>query len=503
MVEAVKSPGSIRSLWRCERGAVIVYFAITFAVVIGMGGLVVDLGRLYTTGEELQNAAAALALAGGAELDGEVDAITRANLAVLGDGGSSPLVANTDTFSTNTVVTVSTIRFLHSLPPDDDPIDVSFETTDPAEARFIEVTVTPGSIVNFFLPLVGFSQTSTANAYAVAGFKQVICQFPPLMICNPYELPGGGGPFEPITGQMVRLKAVGEGTQWGPGDFGLLVTPEGGVGLRDIREELASASASGCFQTNVDIRPGEAVALRVGLNVRFDIYDPPFNTPKYKNDPEYRSAKNVTKGMVRNPSNACQYSEPTQTPPEALGLPRDECFYDDPVTCVDGRFGTFDDTDRFSGMAPARLMEYWRLNHDPSIASADDLTNGAIGNSLDFNGDGKITRFDIYEWEIENWIPDNSAIGGEDGNAMCSTVVPPAPDPWRRVLVTAVINCIENNIKGQQDDVPVVAFMKFFLPEPIRGANDNDLFIEMIEKVDPGLFDTVLHDMVQLYRIGP
>ncbi len=621
---------SRRSLWRHlvalqgdRRGAVAIYFGVTMAVLIGVGAFTVDLGRVFSVGSELQSAAEALALAGAAELDGETDAIDRANLAVFGSlTGDDPIIVNGKTFAGAGDVPASSVRFLHSLPPDDVPIDASFETTDPLVARFIEVTVTPATIRNLFIPVVGGPLTIAHSAVAVAGFTQVICQFPPLMICNPSETPTNSN-FTPIKGRQILLKAVGQGTQWGPGDFGLLETPEGGSGTRDLREELASAYSSGCYVTEVNIRPGEAVSISVGMNVRFDLYAPPFKSPAYKNDPEYRPAKNVTKGLVRDPNNACVYMEPadavdnvvaggtmddgtmwamsdpavtvnstvpskadwsgaqaaaadlsqsaampivagamytvtmtvehtagtltpmvggtlgtpvsaggtltqdimagaTQTlmfegdasfigtldgvkvttqPPEAMAVPKDACFYDDPVTCTYGRFGSMVNAP-LAGMSDAMLVEYWRINHDPTATSLADLPDGVGAPDLDFDGDLMTTRYDIYNWEIANEIPDNSAIGGEDGNAQCSTVVPPTPDPLRRVLITAVINCVEYDIKGSADNVPVEAFAEMYLTDYIpKGGNEHELFVEMIGVVDPGL-QSIIHDIVQLYRYG-
>ena len=188
---------SCRSLWRHlvalqgdRRGAVAIYFGVTMAVLIGVGAFTVDLGRVFSVGSELQSAAEALALAGAAELDGETDAIDRANLAVFGSlTGDDPIIVNGKTFAGAGDVPASSVRFLHSLPPDDVPIDASFETTDPLVARFIEVTVTPATIRNLFIPVVGGPLSIAHSAVTVAGFTQVICQFPPLMICNPYETP--------------------------------------------------------------------------------------------------------------------------------------------------------------------------------------------------------------------------------------------------------------------------------------------------------------------------
>lgn len=84
-----------------QQGAVAIIVAICLVVLIGMLGLVLDLGHLYVAKSELQNAADAAALSGAKELDGTKDGIDRAKAAACAVGGmnefdlSSKPVANT------------------------------------------------------------------------------------------------------------------------------------------------------------------------------------------------------------------------------------------------------------------------------------------------------------------------------------------------------------------------------------------------------------------------
>ena len=68
------------------------------------------------------------------------------------------------------------------------------------------------------------------------------------------------------------------------------------------------------------------------------------------------------------------------------------------------------------------------------------------------------------------------------------------------MLIVAVINCLEHNVQGNTDDVPVVAFAKMFMTEPVGGPPENDLYAEMLGVLEPGGDDGVLHDFPQLYR---
>lgn len=62
---------------KCQRGAVAIIVGICIVVLVGMIGLVVDMGHLFVFKTELQNAADSCALAAAKELDGASDALDR------------------------------------------------------------------------------------------------------------------------------------------------------------------------------------------------------------------------------------------------------------------------------------------------------------------------------------------------------------------------------------------------------------------------------------------
>ena len=60
---------------------------------------------------------------------------------------------------------------------------------------------------------------------------------------------------------------------------------------------------------------------------------------------------------------------------------------------------------------------------------------------------------------------------------------------------------------GSADTVPALTFIKMFITQPMTklpgtGQIDEDdtLYVEMIDIVDPGTAAAVVHDIVQLYR---
>src|SRR5262249_21142286 len=103
-------------LWRDERGAILVYATVGATVFLGFAALVIDGGRLFVLHSQLQDAADAAALAGGAELDRQSDSITRANRAINNTGAL--VTINNQAFATgSSPITIASITYLQSLPP--------------------------------------------------------------------------------------------------------------------------------------------------------------------------------------------------------------------------------------------------------------------------------------------------------------------------------------------------------------------------------------------------
>ena len=135
---------------------------------------------------QLQNGADALALAGAAELDRTPTAIERAIRAI------DRLITNCLAADRIETCRSREINFLRSLPArDSDPILPANRTSDPTRAAFVEVTVEPITM-RTILPasIFGGSNVLTAGAQAVAGFDQVVCNFTPIFVCNPFETRG-------------------------------------------------------------------------------------------------------------------------------------------------------------------------------------------------------------------------------------------------------------------------------------------------------------------------
>jgi Flp pilus assembly protein TadG len=487
--------------------------ALVSAVMIGFGALVVDLGRLFTVQTELQHAADAAALAGAVELDGTATAITRAQLAAT----SALAIANRQTFGSGgsdiTFNPNTDIRFLSSLPAtDNDPVTAANVTIDPTNAFYIEVTAAARQVDYLLAPVLaarvggdGVGPTSgQVSAVAVAGINQVVCDFPPLMICNPAEILSVGAPFSSIDGTLIQLKAKGGSGQWEPGNFGLLDSPTAGQGTPAVMENIATASPKGCFNTTVDLRTGAASnPIAKAFNVRFDMYENPGFGGSSKNQSKYKPAPNVIKGKYKSGGSYVDY--PPGSPAAGAPMPRDACFLTDTCAADNPTWAH----PRFQPpLTDGDWSGYMETNHPGTpIAS--------VKVDIDTNADGVVTRTEMYEWENATAVPvgdtdgdgdidaadaaTSSSATGENGKAMEYGGAEPA-DVKRRLMNVAVINCIADGpMNGNTNDVPVVAFAKMFLSHAAEDGSDQTIYAEMVGTLQPGI-DDELHDIVQLYR---
>jgi hypothetical protein len=293
-------------------------------------------------------------------------------------------------------------------------------------------------------------------------------------------------------GRMILLRSGGNGAAWGPGDFGFL-DPNGlavdssgpCAGLNGANRTRCLIGATGaltqCFsQRGVDTEPGQKVGIEnSAYNVRFDIYSGAMNSRR--TDPNYPPAPNVIKGLVPRGGGSSCIGNNADPSPNTLGLPRDSCF--GAGSCE--RFG--------DGNWAQGRVQYVAANYGVA-----DPHSGAT------------TRYQYYLAEI-------AAAGGgaattpiltgraETGRPQCSTSQ--SPDPDRRVVIAAGIDCAANEIRGSATGVPVNEFVRLFLTEPVgAGAGSTfDIWVEVVGSAETsgsggsgagGIF----HDVVQLYR---
>ena len=489
---------------RSQEGASLVFVAVTLPALVGFGLLAVDASRVYNLHYDLQKGADAFALAAAAELDRSGDACDRADRAI------DNLLANQHSLSDLGIHTLVpgdiTANYLTELPADDDtPIDYGNDeiancpTATPDEqrqARFVEVVINPTQITSIFPAtfLGAASNSLQPSASAVAGFGQNVCKFTPFYICNPWE--GTGISLEEAANDLTERRRLIElrpsgGTGEFPGSFGYLEA-HGGPGAAELRDSIARVNPGACFAQDdgVEIETGAVIGpVRQAINTRFDIYEGSFNSNK--NDPNYRPALNVRKGLGTLGSDC----NPDWDPGAGfMGLPRDDCF-SDPATC-----GREADPPTLLGDGDWDLTTYWDTNHPGTPFPA--------GSGWADTEASRPTRYEVYRAEaFDSSLNEEDSLGGEDGVPICySGGTPPSNDPDRRIVYAAVLNCQEIEDDELEEPYPVETFASFFLIEPLPttgGASDPNLYIELVGINNEGggeALTNVARDDVQLYR---
>jgi hypothetical protein len=500
---AAKMAQSLKALWGDTNGIILPYVTLMLVAIIGVSALALDGSRYMSLQTQLQNGADALALAGAAELDRMPTAIDRAMKAI------DNLVTNSSLFGSGSErnVQVARINFLSSLPArDSDPILPRYWTSDPTQAGFVEVTAEPIGLPTI-LPasFFGGSNVLAVGAQAVAGFDQVVCDFTPVFICNPFETPGMtyrqatealvSASNDPA-GQRKLIRLAGtqkKSGAFGRGNFGYLTPTTGSLPVHacgpvtggGIGQATAASRPPTCLRlSGVDLQPGNDQVAMDGLNTRFDIYANGFQSCKAN----YVADVNVRKGYT-TPGNLnwCNAQPSGANWPiadaYAAALPVDENM----ILAAgdeDGNRIPVLDTTVAIGNGIWNCDGYWSVAH--SAGPGEDVPPPGCTSTA------TISRYSVYQYEM-NYISDRSP-GAEIGAPQCN----PLGIRNRRILNAAVINCGSSPVPVTRDarNVPVAGFGQFFLTLPATaGASPYAEFRGLIKPTD-----RVNHDMVQLYR---
>lgn len=484
-----KSPTRVpsRGFLRATDGATAVIVAMTGATLAGLWALSFDLGRAWNLQTELQNAADAAALACATQLDQLGGARARAISAASAGG----LVQNQQTFASDgqgadVAISAANITFYSSLDPD-------VVATGDDDASFCEVTVNQRTVSFSFSQLVGAvgSVNPLATATAERG-KTVRCLVPPLVICNPDE----PNPFNAAghIGHGVTLKSS-SGPGLNKGNFGLLAVP-GDPNFQLSAAVIGDAWARVrpfhiCYGDTIQTKPGQTTAIAHGLNMRFDIYpmgthQVPSGEPPVKSNPQYTPSLNSVKGLTKT-GGQCALNNPQgwndppnkyngSLPADMVGFPRDACAYNSGSCDVDAGGTAF-------GNGVWAGADYMAVNHPGTLLSAVP----------DLDGNGTISRYEVYQWETVNSLSSNAM---EDPAPICSTAAWQPPKD-RRVVSAAVVDC--NILAGTTITTPD-EWVELFLTEPMGAFNgNNDLYGEVIGPGGTGPGAGVRH-VVRLVR---
>lgn len=176
-----KQQGFRAKLKSRQHGAVAIIVALSLVVLIGMLGLVIDLGHLYVTKTELQNAADAAALSGAKELDRSLAGVNRARDRAIEAASKNKYNLNA------TVVTLTAADLFVGSCPDDGTcamVPINNVTTDAAAAdkTFLKADTGRKSLNTWFMHVMPGALSSTATfGMAVAG--RYVVNIAPIGVC--------------------------------------------------------------------------------------------------------------------------------------------------------------------------------------------------------------------------------------------------------------------------------------------------------------------------------
>ncbi|MGH9939088.1 MAG: pilus assembly protein TadG-related protein, partial [Blastocatellia bacterium] len=325
--------------WSSERGSILAVSTIGMVALLLAVGLAVDISHLYLVGTELQNAADAAALAGASALNSEASGIKMA---------TDRAIEKMNKYEFNGIdVTIgrTDVRFAVNL-SEFDPGGSGGKTEtdgglDPANVRFVQVTVPPKAVNIFFAKLASGSNTVDLTRRAVAGQSaalNLICNVVPLSVVegnngaplNSPDCPGLPN-FQSKCTYVLRLGPNGGGNGKGKGDGDsssgsvspgnyLILAFDGNSGGSDVKYNLALASNK-CYQVGTDVpvstEPGiKGGPVRFGLNTRFDDYGGGF---KDSDAATYPPDTNVKQNITHTQYSAAQSQE--SPPPEIMQAP--------------------------------------------------------------------------------------------------------------------------------------------------------------------------------------
>jgi len=393
-----------------QQGVIMVMTAFFIILLMGVGSLVLDLGRLFILKTQMQNAVDAAALAAVAELDGQAGARTRAKrkarmllnhkssytndgiTALLASSPSMPADAGFDFFSE--IDPAKTLIESDDIISDDDIANDIHERD--AIAAYVRIHLGTRHIDLFFLPLldaIGISTQSTAgvSASALAGVHTFVCDTPALMMCDPFEDPAVPG--DPAIGSMADAVAAGltnvgdmyilksRNTQWAPGDFAFLRPPDPDdpagylEGAEALGKVIANPKTRACTSGLVHTATGPMQDFPLhGMNTRFDEYGHNLFQPPQNNAPS---------------PVVIEYPQDSGWKPWDGGAKR----------FGDGHWGRDDYWEQFHQRAGHGVATPLPTTTQPGI-STTDLTD-LKGHTVEWR---HATRRDIHEWEIRSGL---------------------------------------------------------------------------------------------------
>lgn len=407
-----------------QRGAIAIMVGFLIIALIGMLGIVIDLGHLYVRKTELQNAADAAALAGARQLNGQAGGISAAAASAIAIAAANA----SDLGKSAVAITNAQIRFGPT--PDGAWSDLATAQGNPANMRFIRIDtagIAQGTRPTWFMQVVNSALASTtATGVAVAG--ATLCEGQPMFICMPVS-----GSF--IPGQSYFF-GESPGYPVGPGNIGYFdPVPPGAPNLITGANEMRDIMCAGkmfCIGTGTFASLSQSAfgTMARALNTRFDDYAslPPSLTPE----------------MCRPDTNIKEYPYTAMT---TAGQPMAW------MTPVPDHQSEQD--------AGAVLGVHW---------SAVQPTGAALAGVAAIPSGSYPATGTPYSQPVGSLFHQQPSVANR-----------PAAQSGRRILTLAIVsNC--GSINGSGKPVEVVGFGRFFLPVKAVGTGGNKgIYAEYIE----------------------
>ncbi|MGT2427766.1 pilus assembly protein TadG-related protein [Cupriavidus basilensis] len=241
------------------RGVILPMVGLTLAILLGMAGLVIDLGGLFVAKTELQSAVDSCALAAAEELDGASDALARAASAGITAGNANRVRYQKASAS----IAASEIAF-------SDTLTGAFSTgfSPAANARYAKCSHTTSGIVAYLIQLIGGASRNAVAAVAVATRSHAQSSCPIPVGLRPKA--GGAAPdYGFQVGEWVTVLYDGNKTA-NPGEMGWY-NLDGSTNANETKAEMSVGYCGSKINDKVGT-PGAKVAVDDQWNARFGIY---------------------------------------------------------------------------------------------------------------------------------------------------------------------------------------------------------------------------------------
>ncbi|MET4132620.1 Flp pilus assembly protein TadG [Porphyrobacter sp. MBR-155] len=462
---------------KARDAAIAPLYALALFGLIMIAGVGWDYSRMATMDSELQNAADQAALAAATQLTGVTGARANATAAAtnfLATAGSAwaneTKLANDEGGRT---VGGLTFEFFQSWNHATD-VPGPAATTD-ANARYVRVTVGGREAFYALTAIGGLASSGLMGASAVATLEASACNVPPLMVCAPTG--NSGWPTASDIGSAVDMREGPQNAEnFTPGNFDLLDIDYDSLSQNEQNRTLGlNSDLLGCTGEQITTEPGRRVPQNTAINTRFGIY-PNGNNFACRANGDFCPGDVTRNDLVRqvtvngNGNNAtCENTAGGDLIP----------FTDIPGGAVPKQ-GFPLDTCQTLGLAGCLSFGDGAWPVDTYLNDIHGTTSASIP-GLDADGNGKISRFEVYQWErqvasrtaprelarVNTTSPTRTTLYCSAPRPIEGTPVVPSPTQKdRRILTVAVVDCAG---QGGRFDVNTFRFVDMFLLGPMTG----------------------------------